>query len=248
MNDELDSLGLRANITRRDFLGSTLIGSGAILLGAAAPAFAQEPGARWNGYAGIGDYARSNGNIAAVVNAAHGIRDGIYEARIDAAPAIDELYDLIIVGGGFAGLIAAYEFRKAHPNGRCLVLENHPVFGGEAKQNQMLVDGVMLTGPQGSNDAVVPRADNTYAHVVGLWDEIGMPRSYDFIAPTGMAASLKFARDHYDPMYWNEDAGSLGYFFNRPFASRKAWVGDPWSDDLRRAPVSAEVRRNWVQW
>jgi len=248
MNDELDSLGLRANITRRDFLGSTLIGSGAILLGAAAPAFAQEPGARWNGYAGIGDYARSNGNIASVVNAAHGVREGIYEARIGDAPVIDELYDLIIVGGGFAGLIAAYEFRKAHPNGRCLVLENHPVFGGEAKQNQMLVDGVMLTGPQGSNDAVVPRADNTYAHVVGLWDEIGMPRSYDYVDPTGAAASLKFARDNYDPMYWNEDAGSLGYFFDVPFAARRAWVVDPWSDDLQRAPISAGVRRDWVQW
>jgi spermidine dehydrogenase len=181
--DELESLGLNVQITRRDFLGSTLIGSGAILLGAAAPAFAQNLTSQWNGYAGIGDYARSNGNIASVVNAAHGIRDGIYEARIDDAPAIDELYDLIIVGGGFAGLIAAYEFRKAHPNGRCLVLENHPVFGGEAKQNQMLVDGVMLTGPQGSNDAVVPRADNSYAHVVGLWDEIGMPRSYDYVDP-----------------------------------------------------------------
>jgi spermidine dehydrogenase len=248
MNDELDRLGVGANITRRDFLGSTLIGSGAILLGAAAPAFAQELGSRWNGYAGIGDYARSNGNIASVVNAAHGIRDGIYEARIGDAPVIDELYDLIIVGGGFAGLIAAYEFRKTHPNGRCLVLENHPVFGGEAKQNQMLVDGVMLTGPQGSNDAVMPSADNTYAHVAGLWDEIGMPRSYDYVDPSGAAAPLKFARDNYDPMYWNEDASSLGYFFDAPFAARRAWVVDPWSDDLRRAPISAGVRRDWVQW
>jgi spermidine dehydrogenase len=248
MTGESDSLGLNAQITRRDFLGSTLIGSGAILLGAAAPAFAQNLTSQWNGYAGIGDYARSNGNIASVVNAAHGIRDGIYEARIDDAPAIDELYDLIIVGGGFAGLIAAYEFRKAHPNGRCLVLENHPVFGGEAKQNQMLVDGVMLTGPQGSNDAVVPRADNSYAHVVGLWDEIGMPRSYDYVDPTGAAASLKFARDNYDPMYWNEDAGSLGYFFDVPFAAKRAWVIDPWSDDLRRAPISPDIRRNWLQW
>jgi spermidine dehydrogenase len=248
MNDELHSLGVNANITRRDFLGATLIGSGAMLLCAAAPASAQELGSRWNGYSGIGDYARSNGNIASVVNAAHGIRDGIYEARLGGAPAIDELYDLIIVGGGFAGLIAAYEFHKAHPNGRCLVLENHPVFGGEAKQNQMLVDCVMLTGPQGSNDAVVPRADNTYAHVVGLWDEIGMPRSYDYVDPTGAAASLKFARDNYDPMYWNEDAGSLGYFFDVPFAAKRSWVVDPWSDDLRRAPISADIRRNWVQW
>jgi spermidine dehydrogenase len=245
---EARSLGLQSAITRRDFIGSTLIGSGAMLLGAAAPAFAQGLTSAWNGYGGVGDYGRSNGNIASVVNAAHGIRDGAYEARIDSAPQIDELYDLIIVGGGFAGIIAAYEFHKARPNSRCLVLDNHPVFGGEAKQNQMLVDGVMLTGPQGSNDAVVPRPDNNYAHVAGLWDEIGMPRSYDFIAPTGTAASLKFARDHYDPMYWNEDASTLGYYFDKPFASKRAWVVDPWSDDLRRAPISPEARHGWLQW
>jgi spermidine dehydrogenase len=245
---EARSLGLDRKITRRDFVGATLIGTGAVLLGTPAPAFSQGLAPAWNGYAGIGDYSRSNGNIASVVNAAHGIRDGIYEARIDAAPLLDEPYDLIIVGGGFAGIIAAYEFHRARPNGRCLVLDNHPVFGGEAKQNQMLVDGVMLTGPQGSNDAVIPAADNNYAHVAGLWDEIGMPRSYDFAAPTGTASSLKFARDHYDPMYWNEDASSLGYYFDKPFASRRAWVVDPWSDDLRRAPISSEARRSWLQW
>ncbi|HEY0801789.1 MAG TPA: hypothetical protein VGD54_13155, partial [Steroidobacteraceae bacterium] len=101
---EARSLGLDVHITRRDFVGATLVGSGAILLGAAAPAFAQGLSASWNGYAGIGDYRRSNGNIASVVNAAHGIRDGIYEAGIDSARVLDEPYDLIIVGGGFAGL------------------------------------------------------------------------------------------------------------------------------------------------
>ncbi len=248
MSDEARSLGLNACITRRDFIGSTLIGSGAVLLGAAAPSIAQSLTDQWNGYAGIGDYARSNGNIASVVNAAHGVRDGIYETRIASAPEVDELYDLVIVGGGFSGLIAAYEFRKARPNGRCLVLENHPVFGGEAKQNQMLVDGVMLTGPQGSNDAIVPEADNSYAHVSGLWDEIGMPRSFEFVRPSGAAASLKFARDNYDPMFWNESGASLGYYFDPPFAHRQAWVVDPWSDDLARAPIPAEVRRDWLAW
>ena len=241
-------LGLDADITRRDFLGVSLLGTGAALLSAAAPAFSQGLSGQWNGYAGIGDYSRSNGNIASVVNAAHGVRDGIYETKLAAAPLVDDLYELIIVGGGFSGLIAAYEFRKANPHGRCLVLENHPVFGGEAKQNQMLVDGVMLTGPQGSNDAIVPRPDNSYAHVAGLWDEIGMPRSFDYVDARGAASSLKFARDNYDPMYWAEDAASIGYFFDTPFASKRAWVVDPWSDDLRRAPISAQARDSWLQW
>src|ERR1700738_427758 len=49
-------------------------------------------------------------------------------------------------------------------------------------------------------------------------------------------------------MYWNEDASSLGYYFDKPFASKRAWVVDPWSDDLRRAPISADARRSWGQW
>jgi spermidine dehydrogenase len=248
MRDRHRSLGLGAPITRRDFMGATLIGSGALLLGAPAPARAQGLTSQWNGYAGIGDYARSNGNVASVVNAAHGVRDGFYESRIGSAEEVDEPYDLIIVGGGFAGLIAAYEFHKSRPNGRCLALDNQPIFGGEAKQNQIQVDGVMLTGPQGSNGAVVPRPDNTYAHVVGLWDEIGLPRSYDWVEPTGAATGLKFARDHYDPMYWREEEASIGYFFDTPFARRQAWVVDPWSDDLSRAPIPPEVRRDWLKW
>lgn len=49
-------------------------------------------------------------------------------------------------------------------------------------------------------------------------------------------------------MFWYEGASSLGYYFDTPFASERAWVIDPWSDDLARAPVSDDVRRNWVQW
>jgi spermidine dehydrogenase len=248
MADESRLLGLDALMTRRDFVGATLIGSGALLLGASAPGHAQNLASNWNGYPGIGDYARSNGNVASVVNAAHGVRDGLYESRIDSATRIDDTYDLIIVGGGFSGIIAAYEFRKARPNGRCLVLDNHPVFGGEAKQNQMLVDGVMLTGPQGSNGTVIPRADNAYAHVMKLWDEIGLPHAFDFVAPAGSGSSLRYAPDHYEPMYWDENSVSLGYFFDRPFAQARKWVTDPWSDDLRRAPLSSAVRDSWIKW
>ena len=248
MSDEARSLGLGTLITRRDFVGAALVGSGAMLLGAPAPSHAQGLSSDWNGYPGIGDYATSNGNVASVVNAAHGVRDGAYEDRIAAALPVDDPYDLVIVGGGFAGIIAAYEFHKARPGGRCLILDNHPVFGGEAKQNQMVVDGITLTGPQGSNAAIVPRADNAYAHVVRLWDEVGLPRAFDFIAPTGSGASLNFARDNYDAVYWGEASSSVGYFFDTPFAHQRAWVVDPWSDDLRRAPIAAEVRESWMKW
>ena len=47
-----------------------------------------------------------------------------------------EEYDLIVVGGGLSGLGAAYYFRKAMPEARVLVLDNHDDFGGHAKRNE----------------------------------------------------------------------------------------------------------------
>jgi spermidine dehydrogenase len=50
----------------------------------------------------------------------------------------DEVYDLIVVGGGISGLAAAYFYRKtAGPRVRILVLDNHDDFGGHAKRNEL---------------------------------------------------------------------------------------------------------------
>src|SRR5215471_12412298 len=49
---------------RRDFLNNTLLGAGAALLQMAPPAAAADS---YTGYAGVGDYARSNGDPWAVV-------------------------------------------------------------------------------------------------------------------------------------------------------------------------------------
>ena len=115
--DEL--LGLDCPITRRDFVGSTLLASGSALLGMSAPSLFTRPAraqgldGAWTGPGGIGDYAESNGDTAEVVNAAHAIRDGAYPSAPDAAIDTGETYDLVIVGGGFAGLSAAYTFSKS---------------------------------------------------------------------------------------------------------------------------------------
>ena len=67
--------------------------------------------------------------------------------------AIDtgEEFDCVIVGGGISGLAAALFFqREGGANRTCLVLENHPIFGGEAKRNEFNVDGQRLMVHQGS--------------------------------------------------------------------------------------------------
>ena len=69
-----DALGMQEPIDRRDFLNSMLLASGSALLGALSPrqVLASDD---WTGYAGVGDYARSNGNTYEVISAGHQIRD-----------------------------------------------------------------------------------------------------------------------------------------------------------------------------
>ena len=159
MVKKYDASRLSSSISRRDFVNGTLVGFGAALLSSTAPGYTasrkpvgvfKDP---WTGYGGVGDYAVSNGNVASVLDAAHLIRDGFTERMMEDADDINEEYDMVIIGGGFSGVGAAYQFHKKYGDTKkCLILENHPVFGGEAKQNEFEMDGFKLYGPQGSND------------------------------------------------------------------------------------------------
>src|SRR6185312_8441490 len=132
-SDSDDAPAPSPNITRKDFLNTPLLGVGAALLAKAAPAEAMKvpelapaPADPWTGPGGVGDYASSNGNTKAVMDAAHKIRDGAYGKALSATDT-REVYDLVVVGGGITGLTAAYYFAKnAGASSSCLVLDNHP--------------------------------------------------------------------------------------------------------------------------
>ena len=49
-----------------------------------------------------------------------------------------EIFDVAIVGGGLSGLATALYFQQKAPHAKTLVLENHPIFGGEAKRNEFI--------------------------------------------------------------------------------------------------------------
>jgi spermidine dehydrogenase len=158
MSKKKNTLSGGLNFTRRDFVNATLYGTGAALITMQAPAFARPDrvetttagvDASWYGYGGVGDYASSHGNTPEVANTAHDLRDGMYDGSSDSEIIdLDETYDLIIVGAGMAGLGAAYEHSKiAKVDEKCLMIENHPVFGGESKRNEFNVDGHLLIGP-----------------------------------------------------------------------------------------------------
>src|SRR5882757_9352512 len=72
------SLGMNDSITRRDFLGSTLLASGALLLESITPAELLAATDEFTGYGGVGEYSTSNGNTQTVMQAGHTIRDRAY--------------------------------------------------------------------------------------------------------------------------------------------------------------------------
>ena len=69
----------------------------------------------------------------------------------------DDVYDLVVVGGGLSGLAAAFMYRqRADGNPRVLIIDNHDDFGGHAKRNEFTVDGKQLIGYGGSQSIDSP--------------------------------------------------------------------------------------------
>ena len=69
---------------------------------------------------------------------------------------IEERYDLVVVGGGISGLSAAWFYRRARPDARILILDNHDDFGGHAKRNEFTLDGRLIIGYGGSQSMQSP--------------------------------------------------------------------------------------------
>jgi spermidine dehydrogenase len=246
MSKKKDIRLLSSDISRRDFVNGTLVGVGAALLGSSAPLHAARPkpvgvfNDPWTGFGGVGDYAVSNGNVASVRDAAHLIRDGLTESMLDDVDDTGEEYDLVIVGGGFSGIGAAYQFRKDHGNtGKCLVIENHPVYGGEAKQNEFEVDGYRLYGPQGSNDFGPPDKESD-SLIADIYRDTGLPFEYEFVTPDAKKTRVKAPLEHFYGVYWDEDRYDTGYFLGED--AETPWVINPRKDKLARLPWSDEFK------
>ena len=72
--------------------------------------------------------------------------------------AVEQSFDLVVVGGGISGLAAAWFYREAHgPHARILILENHDDFGGHAKRNEFRVGGRLLLGYGGTESLQSPK-------------------------------------------------------------------------------------------
>jgi len=238
-------LGLGSSITRRDFVyGSSLMLGGAVTgYGDTGnhqvntnSGYSFDVSDNWYGPGGVGDYAKSHGNTPELIKTAHEIRSGRFNTKTSQAVDSDEEFDLVVVGGGFSGLSAAYHFNRLNPSGRVLILDNHPIFGGEAKRNDFTVNGVHVSGPQGSNDFGLPTGNGGPDD---YFSALNMPREFNYAMPGGGASEMRIPIDNYDYLTWQEKFFDVGHYFD---GALNPWVKDVWKSGLSSTPWSDEIK------
>ena len=243
------ALGMERQITRRDFLNSTLLASGAMLLAPLTPAEllaqAAAQGKDWSGPGGVGDYADSNGNTLEVLTAGHKIRDHAYDALPADVVETHETYACVVVGGGISGLAAAlFLKRRAGEGMKCLVLDDHPIFGGEAKRNEFMVDGHRLVAHQGSAFYPVPYP---YSFIGRFYESVGLkqPR-LEYQKWGGPGPEMVVSTTPYGSP--GMDRGQYGIYFGARFGQKRGmWVIDPLGKKLEGAPLPETTRAEWMK-
>lgn len=237
------ALGLNQPICRRDFLNSTLLAAGGALLGPLTPqqllASANDD---WTGYGGVGDYANSNGNTLEVMSAGHEIRDRVFDSLPPNIIDTGENFDCVVVGGGVSGLAAALFFHQYTGSKlTCLVLDNHPVFGGEAKRNEFIVDGQRIMGPQGADHFQVPLP---YSFMARFFELIGLNwRAFEYQKWQGPSAEIPLGNS------FEDSRGPAGFYFGEKFGQKQGmWLIDPWKKELKGAPISEAMRSELIKY
>ncbi len=239
-------LGMDREINRRDFLnGASIAIAGAVL----APGASEAQGREASPAAAASPFIEPSpsqetyypptstgmrGSHPGSFEVAHEMRFG--KTWDEEAQETGEAYDLIVVGGGLSGLGAAYYFRKAMPEARVLVLDNHDDFGGHAKRNEHVVDGRQIIGYGGTT------------YITGAYTYEGLELLHDI----GLDAE-EYGRTNKGSDY-DANKGGLGravFFDKETFGVDRLVVGEPGSDEskgwtqwLRKTPLSDRVRRD----
>ncbi len=232
-----------SGFTRRDFLDGVKLAAGTALVTGANPLeLLAEQAEDFNGPGGVGDYAGANGNTYDVLTEGHKIRDGGY-ARVPAS-AIEDAgsFDCVVVGGGISGLSAALFFqRKTGGQRSSLVLDDHSIFGGLAKENEFRIDGQRLIGQQASA-MFFPPLEGSFLE--SFYRSIGIDRmTFEYQGWSGAKAVMPLGPTNYF------EGGKTSAFFFGPKFDRDPGVllRDPWGTRLKDAPIPDQARRELLE-
>jgi spermidine dehydrogenase len=158
--------------------------------------------------------------------------------------AVEERYDLVVVGAGISGLAAAWFYRRAAgPSARILVLDNHDDFGGHARRNEFTLDGRLVLGYGGSESIDSPGTN--YSDVAkALLRELGVDTArfdsaFDrtFYSSLGLARGVFFSREAFgrDLLVPGEPASGGADEFTRGLANAK-----PLGEFIAAFPIAPE--------
>ena len=172
MDSQDRELGMRRNITRRDFINGVAVTAGAAmmpwqLLGSDSADPEKSPNYYPPALTGM------RGSHPGSFETAHSVRDGTFWDSAGKPQDTGETYDLIVVGGGISGLAAAHYYRKAAgTNARVLILDNHDDFGGHAKRNEFRLGNAFRLGFGGTFSIESPALYSAVAKA--LIEELGI--------------------------------------------------------------------------
>jgi spermidine dehydrogenase len=199
---------MQSTVTRRDFLNGV-----ALTIGASALPLDELMAA-----ADGAPYPPALTGLRGSTDAAYAVMHGIardYDTYSFDTVSAEEVYDLVVVGAGLAGLSAAWFYREKNPGASILILDNHDDFGGHARRNEFDANGRMLLSYGGSESMVSPRSE--YAEDAHrMFKALGLDpeRFYDeAVFHRTLYPGLKLAR---------------GVFFDaKAFGQDKLVAGDP---------------------
>jgi spermidine dehydrogenase len=125
------------------------------------------------------------------------------------------------------------------------VLDNHAVFGGEAKRNEFMVDGHRLMAHQGS---AVFFVQYPHSFLARFYDSIGLktPR-LQYQRWAGGAKEMALSKTPYDMV--GSEPSTYGWYFGAKFGQQPGLcLIDPWGKKLEGAPLTESARTELLKW
>jgi spermidine dehydrogenase len=158
----------------------------------------------------------------------------------------DDLYDLVVVGGGISGLSAAKFYRdRIGRDVKMLILDNHDDFGGHAKRNEFNVDGKTLVGYGGSQTIDGPGKFSKVAKQLLIEVGIDVQRFYEFYDQEFYTKRNLSEALYFDKGKYGVDRvlpSPIGGFFEQPIESALT------EDNFRRMPISTAAQDAFMMW